>query len=194
MFVTQAEFLKACYSSKDFPDPLNGEICFAGRSNVGKSTLLNNIFGKKLAYVSKRPGKTRTINFYVVNGEYYFVDLPGYGFALRSKEERMRWKELVETYFEARRKHIKGSVLIVDSRLEPQESDKIFLELCDYFGFSVIIVASKIDKISRSKIDSIKERFEREFSRKIFLYSGITKYGLSEIIEKIKECLRNAGA
>ncbi len=194
MFVRTAEFLISCYSPNDFPEPLNGEICFAGRSNVGKSTLLNNIFNKKLAYVSKKPGKTRAINFYVVNGKYYFVDLPGYGFALRSKEERKRWKDLIETYFQSRRDYIKASVLIVDSRQEPQESDKLFIEWCDYFNFNVIIVASKIDKVSKSKTNLIRERFYNEFGREVLLYSGLSKFGLSEVIKRLEDCLSNAGA
>ncbi|AEH51895.1 ribosome biogenesis GTP-binding protein YihA/YsxC [Pseudothermotoga thermarum] len=194
MFVKEAEFLTSCYSPNDFPKPLLGEICFAGRSNVGKSTLLNNIFGKKLAYVSKTPGKTRAINFYIVNGKYYFVDLPGYGFALRSKEERMRWKNLIETYFRIRRDQIKSAVLIVDGRLEPQQSDKMFVEWCDYYGINVIIVASKVDKVSKSQIGLIKEKFEREFGREVLPYSGVTKFGLSEVVEKIRSCLENAGA
>ncbi len=189
MFVKTVEFVISAYSEKDFPKPLLGEVCFVGRSNVGKSTLLNVLFNKQLAKVSKKPGKTRSINFYEVNKKYYFVDLPGYGYAKTSKTERDYWKNLIETYFENRKNKIRLSVLLIDSRLFPQQSDKMFIEWSQYFEVPVLIVLSKVDKLSKTdilkKVGVVKELFCTD----VIAYSAVTKQGVSDIIEKINQHL-----
>ena len=189
MFVKTVEFVISAYHEKDFPRPLYGEVCFVGRSNVGKSSLLNVLFNKKLAKVSKRPGKTRSINFYEVNRKHYFVDLPGYGYAKTSKSERIYWKHLIETYFEKRKNQIRLSVLLIDSRLFPQENDKMFIEWSQYFEIPVLIVLSKVDKLS--KADTLKkvEVIKQQFNTDVIAYSAITKQGVDGIIEKINKCL-----
>lgn len=156
---------------------------------MGKSTLLNVLFNKKLARVSKRPGKTRSINFYEINGKYYFVDLPGYGYAIRSKEERQYWKHLIETYFENRKHEIRLSVLLMDSRLFPQESDKMFVEWSQHLGIPVLVVLSKADKLSKVEISKKVEVVKQEFGAEVIAYSAITKDGVNGIIEKINQCL-----
>ncbi|MFN3282680.1 MAG: ribosome biogenesis GTP-binding protein YihA/YsxC [Pseudothermotoga sp.] len=189
MFVKTVQFVISAHHEKEFPKPLNGEVCFVGRSNVGKSTLLNVLFNKKLARVSKRPGKTRSINFYVINGKYYFVDLPGYGYAKTSKEERLYWKHLIETYFENRKDKIKLSVLLIDSRLTPQESDKMFLEWSQHFRIPVLVVLSKVDKLSKVEIFEKEEVVKQQFGACVIAYSAITKQGVDGIIEQINQRL-----
>ncbi|MFN4190844.1 MAG: ribosome biogenesis GTP-binding protein YihA/YsxC [Pseudothermotoga sp.] len=189
MFVKTVQFVISAYHEKEFPKPLNGEVCFVGRSNVGKSTLLNVLFNKKLARVSKRPGKTRSINFYVINGKYYFVDLPGYGYAKISKEERLYWKHLIETYFENRKDKIKLSVLLIDSRLTPQESDKMFVEWSQHFGVPVLVILSKVDKLSKVEIFEKVEVVKQQFGAHVIAYSAITKQGVDGIIEQINQSL-----
>lgn len=189
MFVKTVEFVIGAYQEKDFPKPLDGEVCFVGRSNVGKSSLLNVLFNKKLAKVSKKPGKTRSINFYEVNKKYYFVDLPGYGYAKTSKEERLYWKYLIETYFENRKDEIRLSVLLIDSRLSPQENDKMFVEWSQYFGIPVLVVLSKVDKLSKADIFKKVEVVKQLLKADVIAYSAITKQGVSDIIDKINKCL-----
>lgn len=189
MFVRTVRFLVGARSVEQFPKPLEGEVCFAGRSNVGKSTLLNILFNQKLAKVSKTPGKTRTINFYLVNERYYFVDLPGYGYAAVSKAERQSWKKLIESYFALRRDKIKLSVLLVDSRLSVQESDKIFVDYCEYYGLNLLIVLSKTDKLSETQVRKVVQYFSDEFGSEVIPYSALTKRGVKEIVEKIAKAL-----
>ncbi|MEN3008316.1 ribosome biogenesis GTP-binding protein YihA/YsxC [Pseudothermotoga sp.] len=189
MFIKDVRFLLSVHRIEQFPEPLQGEVCFAGRSNVGKSTLLNVLSRKKLARVSKMPGKTRTINFYVVNEKYYFVDLPGYGFALVSRHERQQWKKLIESYFSLRKDYIKLSVLLVDSRLPVQESDKIFVEYCKYYGLKSLIVLSKTDKLGDHMVKKVVQYFSDEFGSEVIAYSAVTKRGVNEIVEKIANAL-----
>ncbi|HOJ88884.1 MAG TPA: ribosome biogenesis GTP-binding protein YihA/YsxC [Pseudothermotoga sp.] len=189
MFVKTVEFVVSAYREDDFPQALHGEVCFVGRSNVGKSTLLNVLFNRRLAKVSKRPGKTRSINFYKVNNRYYFVDLPGYGYAEVSKSERVHWKNLIETYFENRNDQIKLSVLLIDCRLSPQENDKMFVEWSQYYRVPVLVVLSKVDKLGHQEISRKIEVVRQELGTDVIAYSAITKRGVSDIIEKINRCL-----
>jgi len=189
VLVRSARFLIAARSVEQFPQPLEGEVCFAGRSNVGKSTLLNILFNQKLAKVSKTPGKTRTINFYLVNERYYFVDLPGYGYAAVSKAERQQWKKLIENYFSLRKDEIKLSVLLVDSRLTAQESDKIFVEYCEYYGLNLLIVLSKTDKLSEAQLKKVVQYFSDEFGSEVIPYSALTRRGVKEIVNRLAQAL-----
>lgn len=189
MFVKTVRFLVGARSVKQFPQPLAGEVCFAGRSNVGKSTLLNILFNQRIARVSKTPGKTRTINFYLVNERYYFVDLPGYGYAAVSKAERQLWKKLIESYFSLRREEIKLSVLLVDSRLDVQESDKMFVEYCAYYGLNLLIVLSKTDKLSEAQLQKVVRYFSEQFGSEVIAYSALNRRGVKEIVERITEAL-----
>ncbi|MBC7122143.1 MAG: YihA family ribosome biogenesis GTP-binding protein [Pseudothermotoga sp.] len=189
MLVRSARFLIAARSVEQFPQPLEGEVCFAGRSNVGKSTLLNILFNQKLAKVSKTPGKTRTINFYLVNERYYFVDLPGYGYAAVSKTERQMWKSLIETYFSLRKNEIKLSVLLVDSRLTAQESDKIFVEYCKYHRLNLLTVLSKTDKLSEAQLKKVVQYFSDEFGSEVIPYSALTRRGVKEIVNRLAQAL-----
>lgn len=134
--------------------PKNGmpEVAFAGKSNVGKSSLINAMVNRKaIARTSQNPGKTRTINFYNVENSLYFVDLPGYGYARAPKSEMKKWGDMIEGYLK-KRKTLKAIVLLIDIRHEPSENDRLMYEWLKYYGYKIIIVATKCDKLKRSQI------------------------------------------
>ena len=167
------------------------EIAFAGKSNVGKSTLINAILGRKaLARTSSQPGKTRTINFYGVNDMMYVVDLPGYGYAKVSKEERDRWGRLMEDYFQEPGLITMG-VLIVDARHKPTADD---VTMCDWFkgtGCPVIVVANKLDKLKKKEVEPnlqlIRETLELDDTMPLVPFSAEKGDGKTEVLSLIQQ-------
>ena len=150
--IKSATYLKSVVDLKGLPRDRLPEVAFAGRSNVGKSSALNRLVNlKKLAKISSTPGKTRMINFFLINKNLYFVDLPGYGYARAPKSMQKSWGKLVEDYLKER-ENLKGTVLLVDSRRGPMEPDLQLLEWLDYYGLSKLIVLTKKDKLSRSAL------------------------------------------
>ncbi|MDR1706023.1 MAG: ribosome biogenesis GTP-binding protein YihA/YsxC [Clostridiales bacterium] len=145
--------LEAVAVAKDgFPKTGLPEIALCGRSNVGKSSLINYMVNRKsLARTSQSPGKTRTINFYNIENELYFVDLPGYGYSKASKAESAKWGKMVEGYLK-NRPELKAVILLLDIRREPSADDRMMLEFIRHYNLSLIIAATKADKITRSKI------------------------------------------
>ena len=147
--------------NEQYPTDNLPEIVFAGKSNVGKSTLINAMVGRKaLARTSSQPGKTRTINFYNVENVMYIVDLPGYGYAKAAKTEVAKWGKMIEDYLH-NRESIRAIVLLIDIRHEPGENDKLMYNWLKYYGYDIIIAATKLDKIKRSQIQknvSIKRK------------------------------------
>jgi len=148
--IKQAEFLTSVGQGQGYPAPLACEIAIVGRSNVGKSSLINTLCGsRKLAKTSQTPGKTRLINYFLINKEFYLVDLPGYGFAKTSKAEQRGWGELIESYLgSGRPKHL---FLLVDIRHEPSPEDRQMFSWTLYSGVPYTVVATKADKLSRSQ-------------------------------------------
>jgi GTP-binding protein len=147
----KAAFLKSAFLESHYPPPDKPEIAFAGRSNVGKSSLINALLGrKKLARTSSTPGRTQAINFFLIQDRYYFVDLPGYGYARVPLEVRRSWGTMVETYLK-RRANLRGVVLILDLRREATEGDIQLLEWLKRYQVSTIPVLTKADKLSRSR-------------------------------------------
>ena len=135
-----------------FPQNERVEVAFVGRSNVGKSSMINTMLGRKsLVRTSGSPGKTRTINFFEVEQDWYFVDLPGYGYAKVSRQESEKWGEMIEGYLKDRKQLI-GLVLLLDIRHEPNNNDKMLYEWCKHYQLPVILVATKSDKLKRSQI------------------------------------------
>lgn len=178
-----------------FPPSLDGEFAFVGRSNVGKSSLLNAVLGKKIAYVSKDPGKTRSINYFLVNNKFYLVDLPGYGYARASKKEREKWREIIERYFAERSWNMKILFSLIDSRHELMESDRQLLEWVQILGISPAVLLTKVDKLSSSEKTKQYKYFESVLAgygiKEIIPCSSISKEGIDMIwnliIESIQE-------
>ncbi len=187
MFVKKVELDVDARSENDFPKPLKSEVAFLGRSNVGKSSLLNAIFGRKIARTSSTPGKTRSLIFFKINDEHHLVDFPGYGYAKISKSERERWAKLIESYFAIPRPR-KASFLLIDARIPIQKSDLQAYEWLLSLQERVVIVPTKIDKLNRNeftkKIKEIKETFAR--AEDILPVSSVTRKGIKELDSKLR--------
>jgi len=146
-----ARFVASVYSDRQLPEPLYPEIAFAGRSNVGKSSLINRLVGRRnLVKTSARPGKTQSLNYFVIDDKLYFVDLPGYGFARVSRKVRLSWQELVTHYLE-HRERLACVVVIIDSRHELKMHDRELVEWLRYQGRAFLPVYTKIDKLSNNE-------------------------------------------
>ena len=172
------------------------EIAFAGKSNVGKSSLINALLNRKaLARTSSQPGKTQTINFYNINESFYFVDLPGYGYAKVSREIREKWGKMIERYLK-QSKVLKLVCLLVDIRHAPSENDKIMYEWIVYQGYQPVILATKLDKIKRSarekQIKLIRESLGATKETVILPFSAETKQGREEVWQLICQKLEPA--
>ena len=176
-----------------YPEDNMKEIAFAGRSNVGKSSLLNLITGRKaLARVSGSPGKTRTINFYNINGDFRIVDLPGYGYARVSKSVTENWGDMMEQYFSARHGLIK-TVQLVDIRHEPSKQDIQMYEYLKHYGLDGLVVATKADKISRNQMNKnisvIRKARGMKPEDKVIACSALKKTGQDELLDEIERLL-----
>ncbi|MFS0672963.1 ribosome biogenesis GTP-binding protein YihA/YsxC [Ornithinibacillus sp. 179-J 7C1 HS] len=151
MKVTNAEIVISAVSKKQYPNDQLPEIALAGRSNVGKSSFINKLINRKnLARTSSKPGKTQTLNFYRINDAFYFVDVPGYGYAKVSKTEREKWGKMMEEYFQTR-ETLKAVFLITDIRHEPTRDDIQMYEFLKHFDLPVVVIATKLDKIPKGK-------------------------------------------
>ncbi len=169
------------------------EIAFAGKSNVGKSSLINALMNRKsLARTSAEPGKTQTINYYNVNDAFYLVDLPGYGYAKVSKEVKEKWGKMIERYLK-RSKVLRAVFLLIDIRHDPSANDKMMYDWIMHQGFHPIIIATKADKIKRSQLQkqvkTIREGLNAEKDTVIIPFSAQTKQGRDEIYALIDEYL-----
>ena len=152
------EFLISAASTGDFPKNRLPEIAFAGKSNVGKSSVINRLVGRKnLAYVGASPGKTTHINYFLIDQKAYLVDLPGYGYAKVSRSEKERWARLMETYFQREADAITTGVLIVDIRHKPTENDLVMHDWFRQSGCPEIVVANKLDKLKKSQVEPALE-------------------------------------
>ena len=180
-----------CGITSVLPETEKPEFAFAGKSNVGKSSLINALMQRKsLARTSSQPGKTQTINFYNVNDELYFVDLPGYGYAKVGKEVTAKWGKMVERYLH-KSKQLKAVFLLIDIRHEPSANDKLMYDWIMSNGFDPIIIATKLDKINRSQIQKhvkmIREGLGAKKECVIVPFSAESKQGRDEIYGIIEE-------
>jgi GTP-binding protein len=171
---------KEQYPNTDVP-----EIAFAGKSNVGKSSLINALLNRRsLARTSSQPGKTQTLNFYNINDEFNFVDLPGYGYAKVSKREQAKWADMIDLYLHSRQE-LKEVILLVDIRHEPSINDRLMYEWIKSFGFAGYLIATKADKLSRSQqmknLNIIKKSLQIKDSKLVFPFSATSKFGVEEI-------------
>lgn len=190
MVIKQVELETVCGITSRLPENALPEVAFAGKSNVGKSSLINGLVNRKsLARTSAQPGKTQTINFYNVNQQLYLVDLPGYGYAKVSAEAKEQWGKLIERYLHGS-KQLKAVFLLVDIRHAPGENDKIMYEWVCHYGYDPIIIATKLDKIKRSQIQKqlklLREGLQVKPGTVILPFSAETKQGREEIWQVIE--------
>lgn len=193
MNVTKVNLETVCGITSKLPENQLPEIAFAGKSNVGKSSLINGLMNRKAyARTSQQPGKTQTINYYNINESLYFVDLPGYGYAKVSKEMQAKWGKLIERYLH-KSSQLRLVFLLIDIRHDPSENDKMMYHWIIDNGFHPVIIATKLDKLKRSQVPkhvkAIKDGLQVVEGTPIFPYSSLTKQGRDEIWEFIEEIL-----
>ncbi len=197
MIIKNAALETVCGVTSKLPENSRPEVAFAGKSNVGKSSLINALMNRKsLARTSSQPGKTQTINFYNVNDSVYFVDLPGYGYARVSEEVKAGWGKMVENYLHGSRQ-LRAVFLLLDIRHKPSENDCVMYDWIRNQGYQPIIIATKLDKINRSQIQRqvklLRETLRAEKDVRIVPFSAASKQGREDIYEIIKEILQGAG-
>ena len=193
MIIRKAELETVCGITSRLPENTCPEFAFAGKSNVGKSSLINGLLNRKsLARTSSQPGKTQTINFYNINDELYFVDLPGYGYAKVSVEVKAKWGKMIENYLH-KSPMLKAVFLLIDIRHEPSVNDVNMYEWILANGFEPIIIATKLDKIKRNQIQKnlkiIRTGLNVVEGTKIFPFSAQTKQGKDEILNFIENII-----
>ncbi|CAB1252387.1 ribosome biogenesis GTP-binding protein YihA/YsxC [Clostridium sp. WLY-B-L2] len=193
MKIKQSEFLISAVDSSQYPKDNREEIAFVGRSNVGKSSLINALVNrKKLVKVSSTPGKTRLINFFLINDMFYFVDLPGYGYAKASKREIQGWGKIIEKYLQDR-KQLKAIVLILDCRHKPTADDITMYKWIKHYKYKTVIIVTKIDKISKNKLYDnlkiIKDTLELKKDDEVLTFSALNKKGREEILDTLDSML-----
>ncbi len=195
MIIKQAELEAVTAKKNQYPEDNLKEIAFAGRSNVGKSSLLNLLTGrKKLARVSGSPGKTRTINFYLVNDAFRIVDLPGYGYAKLSKSVTENWGAMMETYFQ-NRQGLKKVIQLVDIRHKPSAQDVQMYEYLRHYGLDGIVVCTKADKVSRNEaaknIAMIRKTLDLSKDDKVIPISSLKRTGYEALLDEIEALLED---
>lgn len=195
MIVKKAEFVKSSSGNAECPKPDKPEFAFIGRSNVGKSSLINMLVEKKdLAKTSSQPGKTQLINHFLINDSWYLVDLPGYGYAKTSMENRKRWKSMINSYI-LRRENLLTVFVLVDSRLEPQKIDLEFINFLGENAVPFIILFTKTDKQNMTKNRVSVQRFKDKLSEyweelpDILLTSSENKTGRDDVLNKVEEII-----
>ncbi len=194
MYVVKSVNLETvCGVTSTLPRNEKPEIAFAGKSNVGKSSLINALMNRKsYARTSSQPGKTQTINYYNINEELYFVDLPGYGYAKVSMAIKEKWGKFIEKYLRTS-KQLKAIFLLIDIRHEPSQNDKNMYDWIVHNGYSPIIIATKLDKINRSQIQKntkiIRTGLNLKKDTPVIPFSALTKQGRDEIWDLIEELL-----
>lgn len=190
MIIKSLNLETVCGITSSLPDNLYPEIAFAGKSNVGKSSLINALMNRKsYARISATPGKTQTINFYNINEELYLVDLPGYGYAKVSEKEKLQWGKLIERYLHNSRQ-LKAVFLLIDIRHAPSANDRTMYEWITANGYRPVIIATKLDKIKRSQKDKqlklIREGLSVLPGTTIIPFSSVSKQGRDEIWELVE--------
>ncbi|MFT8812953.1 ribosome biogenesis GTP-binding protein YihA/YsxC [Oenococcus sp.] len=191
MKIINPKLIISAVAPKQYPDGQLPEVAFVGRSNVGKSTLINTLLQRNgLARTSSQPGKTQTLNFYNLDEKLYFVDVPGYGYAKVSKAQREQFGQMVEAYLSSR-KQLRGVVSLMDARMEPTEDDKLMYNWLAYYQVPILVVATKADKVARGKHNAVESRikkslnFQPQFSS-LVLFSAVEKFGSQEIWDWIQ--------
>ncbi|WP_367366846.1 ribosome biogenesis GTP-binding protein YihA/YsxC [Leuconostoc pseudomesenteroides] len=191
MDVHNVEMVMSAVSATQYPTDGKPEIALVGRSNVGKSSLTNTLINRKnFARTSSQPGKTQTLNFYNVEDQLYFVDVPGYGYAKVSKKQREAFGHMIEEYITSR-KQLRGVISLVDARHDPSDDDISMYEWLHYYNIPILVVATKSDKISRSRFNKFESNIKRtlgfdEENSDFQFFSSETKYGKDEVWQWIE--------
>ncbi|MBP7506517.1 MAG: YihA family ribosome biogenesis GTP-binding protein [Prolixibacteraceae bacterium] len=192
MIVKEAEFIISSTDVAKCPKTVLPEYAFIGRSNVGKSSMINMITGNgSLAKVSGKPGKTRLINHFLINKEWYLVDLPGYGYAHASKTDRDKWEKFIRKYLSSR-KNLYCIFLLIDSRVEPQKNDLSFMEWLGEYQIPFVLVFTKTDKLNKSEFESFRSNYSEKLLESweelpaMFVTSSQTGLGKDEILDFIE--------
>lgn len=185
MIIKNAEFIISAVGPKQYPTDQLPEIALAGRSNVGKSSLINKFINRKnLARTSSKPGKTQTLNYYRINNEFYFVDLPGYGFAQVSQSVKEKWSKFIDEYL-TRRETLRGVIQLVDLRHPPTKDDIAMYDWLMHMHQDVLVVATKCDKISKGQwlkhVKQVREGLNADKSQQILVFSAETGQGMEEL-------------
>jgi GTP-binding protein len=196
MEITSAEFIISNTQVSKCPPADQPEFAFIGRSNVGKSSLINMLTQRKnLAKTSSTPGKTQTINHFLINKKWYLVDLPGYGYATVSKSTKEGWSQMIESYFK-QRENVYCTFILIDSRLEPQKKDIDFINWLGGLGIPIALVLTKIDKIKQSELARSKKNFENRLLKDweelppVFITSAEKKTGRDHLLDFIEEAIK----
>ncbi len=194
--IKDVQFVKSISRLQDKPHPYYPEFAFAGRSNVGKSSLINCLLNRKnLARVSKQPGKTRSINYFLINRQFYLVDLPGYGFARVSAGEKKRWQEMIESYLLQSEELVQLFVL-VDAVVKAQKNDLQLVEWLNHHQIPFAVVATKADKLSQFRLNvhlnEITRQLQLDDSHPIFPFSAVKRTGRGELLGYIDRLLKGS--
>ncbi|MCM3704469.1 MULTISPECIES: ribosome biogenesis GTP-binding protein YihA/YsxC [Cytobacillus] len=190
MKVTSSEIVISAVKPDQYPESHLPEFALAGRSNVGKSSFINKMLNRRgLARISSKPGKTQTLNFYLINEMLHFVDVPGYGYAKVSKKEREAWGKMIETYL-TNREQLKAVVLIVDLRHPPSRDDVMMYNFLKHYEIPCVVIATKADKIPKSKwqkhMKITKETLDIDPNDQIIMFSSETGYGKEQAWSALK--------
>lgn len=193
MIIKSVNLETVCGITSVLPQNTLPELAFAGKSNVGKSSLINGLMNRKnYARTSAQPGKTQTINFYNINNELYFVDLPGYGYANASVEVKAKWGKMIERYLHSS-KQLRAVFLLIDIRHEPSANDRQMYDWIVSQGYEPVIIATKLDKIKRSQVDKqlkiVRTGLRAPSTSTLLPYSALTRQGRDEIYEYIQTLL-----
>jgi GTP-binding protein len=188
--ISSARFFKSATRPDDFPRDQRPEIAFCGRSNIGKSSLLNTLTDVRgLARTSSSPGRTQTINFFLIDDRIYFVDLPGYGYAKVSKAVKENWGGMIERYLR-HRDQLKLAMMLVDSRMPPTDSDVMMKRWLDHHGIPNAVVLTKIDKISRNQLhEALRTGANTLNTKEIIPFSAVTHSGKDQILARIRAAI-----
>ena len=186
MIIKSSEYAVSAVKEEQYPKDNLPEIALAGRSNVGKSSLINTLLKRKnLARTSSQPGKTQTLNFYLVNDDFYLVDVPGYGYAKVSQKRRQEFGEMIQDYLETR-PNLKGLIILIDSRHEPTKDNISMYEYAQYLNIPILVVCTKMDKIKKNQTNKVMTGLRKKLDLNydhvtVLTFSSVTKFHVTEL-------------